>query len=228
MFPLTDENPHSKIPYVNYFIIGVNIFLFLFEISFPIQSLKILFYNYGVVPARYFSPSLVSEFSFSSNPLIPFFSSMFLHGGWLHIIFNMWALFIFGDNVEDKLGHFNYLLFYLGSGLIAGIIHAIFNYNSIVPSIGASGAIAGVMAAYVILFPGANIKTLFIIFFFPIIVSVPALIFVCLWFFSQLFTGTLSLFNGASGGTAWWAHIGGFIAGVGLLFMFKKKKKRLF
>ncbi len=162
MFPLMDENPHSTVPYVNYSIIGLNILIFIFEISLPIQSLKLFMYNYGVVPARYFSPSLVSGFNFTSDPLIPFLSSMFLHGGWLHIIFNMWALFIFGDNVEDKLGHLNYLLFYLGTGLIAGMTHAIFNYNSVTPSIGASG------------------------------------------------------------GIAWWAHIGGFIAGMGLLSLFKK------
>ncbi len=223
MFPIADENPSKTTPYVNYSIIAINIIVFLFEISIPIESLKLFIYNYGIVPARYLSPSLVSGFNFVSNPITPFISSMFLHGGWLHIIFNMWALYIFGDNVEDRLGHSGYLLFYFGSGLIAGIIHSIFNFSSIEPSIGASGAIAGVMAAYVLMFPTAKIRTLFIIIFIPLIVPIPALIFVGLWFFSQLFTGTLSLFSGASGGIAWWAHIGGFIGGIGLLSLFGKR-----
>lgn len=217
MFPLSDENPSKSVPYVNYTIIAINIIIFLFEITLNHNQLTKLIYEYGIIPARVFYPSFSAKYQFTVSPLFTYLSSMFLHGGWLHIIFNMWALFIFGDNVEDKLGHFKYLLFYIGSGLIAGFVHSVFNYTSVVPSIGASGAIAGVMGAYAILFPFARIKTLFIFFIFPIIVYIPAFFYILFWFFLQLSSGTLALTGAEGSPIAWWAHIGGFLGGIFLL-----------
>ncbi len=222
MFPISDENPSKSVPYVNYTIIVINILIFFFELTLNQQQLAKFIYEYGIVPARIFFPSFTAKYEFTTSPLTTFFTSMFLHGGWMHIIFNMWALFIFGDNVEDKLGHFKYLIFYLGSGLIAGLIHSAFNYNSTMPSIGASGAIAGVMGAYAVLFPFARIKTLFIFFIFPIIVYIPAFFYIMFWFFIQFFSGTLSLMGAEGSPIAWWAHIGGFLGGILLLFVFKK------
>jgi len=222
LFPLSDENPSKSVPYVNYTIIVINILVFFFEISLNQNQLSKLIYEYGIIPARLFFPSFSAKYEFITSPFTTYFTSMFLHGGWLHIIFNMWALFIFGDNVEDKLGHLKYLVFYIGSGLIAGFVHSIFNYNSVMPSIGASGAIAGVMGAYLVLFPFARIKTLFIFFIFPIIIYIPAFFYIIFWFFSQLFSGTLSLMGAQGSPIAWWAHIGGFLGGILLLFLLKK------
>jgi len=222
LIPLIDENPSKTLPFVNYTIIIINVIVFIFEITLSQQQLTRFIYEFGIIPARIFYPSFNVKYEFFTSPLTTYFTSMFLHGGWLHIIFNMWALYIFGDNVEDRLGHFKYLIFYIGAGLIAGFVHSIFNYNSIAPSIGASGAISGVMAAYAILFPAARIKTLFIFFVFPIIIYIPAFFYIFLWFFSQLFSGTFSLMGAQGSAIAWWAHIGGFVGGVVLLKFFVK------
>jgi membrane associated rhomboid family serine protease len=142
-------------------------------------------------------------------------SSMFLHGGWMHIIGNMWSLWIFGDNVEDRMGRGGFLLFYLLSGLAAGAVHVVTNPASRVPTVGASGAIAGVMGAYLLLFPHASVVTMVPIFFFLQVVEIPAVFFLGFWFLSQLFSGTLSLAAAGpqAAGVAWWAHIGGFVVG---------------
>lgn len=225
MIPLKDTNPSSRIPIVNYLIIISCVIVFLYELSLG-RYLMQFFLLYGLVPARYFRSDIAAHFSLLEQ-VIPFFSSMFLHGGWLHIIGNMWMLFIFGDNVESTLGHVRYLAFYILSGLIAALIHLITNPFSVIPTVGASGAISGVMGAYMILYPRARILTLIPIFIFIQIVEIPAFVFLGLWFFLQFYSGALSLLAGGSqvGGVAWWAHIGGFIGGIVLLRFFRIKMK---
>ena len=152
---------------------------------------------------------------------------MFLHGGWLHIISNMWTLYIFGDNVEDRMGTMRYLIFYFICGLAAGLVHVFTNLNSTIPTVGASGAIAGVLGAYFLLYPNARVITLIPIFFFPLFVELPAITYLGIWILTQIFSGVLSLgLPEDVGGVAFWAHVGGFIAGVMLHWLFVKSRRR--
>jgi membrane associated rhomboid family serine protease len=150
------------------------------------------------------------------------FSSMFLHGGWFHILSNMWVLFIFGDNIEARMGGIRYLVFYLLSGTSAGLLQALILPSSTVPMIGASGAVAGVLGAYLILYPRSRIASLVPIFFIFTLVELPAFVFLVFWFISQLYSGLFSL-QGSAGGIAWWAHIGGFIFGIFIAFFFRRR-----
>jgi membrane associated rhomboid family serine protease len=152
------------------------------------------------------------------------FTAMFLHGGWFHIISNMWVLFIFGDNVEDRLGGTRYLVFYLMSGVAAGLLEAFVLPGSTMPMIGASGAIAGVLGAYLILYPRARIASLVPILFIFTIIEVPALIFLLFWFVSQLFSGWLAIGGAAGSGVAWWAHVGGFVFGMAAVGLFAQRR----
>lgn len=227
MIPLRDVNPREKFPFVTYTIIFLNVLIFFYEISLG-KNLENFFNNFGVVPLRFVRDLLSSPFDIFN--FIPLFSSMFLHGGFLHLIGNMLSLWIFGDNVEDKMGHLFYLIFYFFSGIGASVAHILFNLSSPIPTIGASGAIAGVMGAYFFFFPRARVLTLIPIFFFFQLVEIPAFVFLGLWFFLQIFSGTLSLGSSSSGGVAWWAHIGGFIFGflIARLLFFKKKKRVIY
>ncbi len=220
MIPLKDTIPSRTFPFINYAIIITNLFCFLYQISLGSHAERFL-YTWGMVPAKFFAPFYFSQPAFFER-LVPFVTSMFLHGGWLHFLGNMLYLYIFGDNVEDRLGHFRYLLFYLLCGVLAGAAHLLTNQYSRVPTIGASGAIAGVMGAYFFLFPYARVVTLVFIFFFFEIIEIPAFFFLAFWFILQFFSGTLSLssHDAMSGGIAWWAHIGGFVSGIILLFVF--------
>jgi membrane associated rhomboid family serine protease len=221
MIPLSDNIPHRRFPFVNWFLIATNVVVFFFtlslgEIAQPFVSL------FGVVPQRFLN-------DFGSFELITIFTSMFLHGGWAHILGNMVALYIFGDNVEDRLGSVRYLLFYLLTGVAASLTHIYLNQDSNIPTIGASGAISGVMAAYLLLYPTAKVITVFPILFFPYIVELPAIIYTGVWFITQFFSGILSIVSDvqAFGGVAYWAHIGGFVSGIVLLpFLLTKKSKR--
>ncbi len=217
MIPIRDTNPSSGTPVVTYMIIASCTVAFLFQLSLGAQLQSYLM-KYGLVPAAVFGQQPGLSFG-GVGKLVPFLSSVFMHGGWLHLIGNMWILNIFGDNVESYLGHARYLLFYLLSGILAGLIHVLTNLGSTVPTIGASGAVAGVMGAYFILYPGARILTFVPIFFFFTLMELPAYVFLGLWFLLQFFSGTFSLFAGAQAftGIAWWAHIGGFLVGIGLL-----------
>jgi membrane associated rhomboid family serine protease len=156
---------------------------------------------------------------------IPLITSMFLHGGWVHIIGNMWVLIIFGDNVEDRMGSLPYLLFYLICGIASGLTQAFIAPTSQVPAIGASGAIAGVLAAYMIFFPGARVVTLVPLFVIGWFVNIPALVFVAIWFLIQFFSGVVALGGAASGGVAYWAHVGGFVCGLLLVWIFAGKAR---
>jgi membrane associated rhomboid family serine protease len=216
MIPIRDAIRSKNFPAVNVLIIGLNIVAFLWELLQG-PNLKEVFYLYGMVPLRYSNPELASHFT-SFQQYLPFLTSMFLHGGFLHIIMNMWFLYIFGDNIEDRLGHIRYLIFYLFCGVAAGLIHLLTNWNSNIPTIGASGAISGVMGAYLFLYPRSKILTLIPIFFFFQFVEIPAFIFLVFWLFVQVFSASLTATN--VGGVAFWAHIGGFVAGLIFIKLF--------
>ncbi len=220
MIPLKDTIPSRTFPFVNYTIILLNLLFFLYQISLGPHLEKFL-YAWGVVPAQFFAPLSIGHLHLSQR-ILPLFTSMFLHGGWLHFLGNMLYLYIFGDNVEDRLGHARYLLFYLLCGVLAAAVHLLTNTGSRVPTIGASGAIAGVMGAYFFLFPYARVVTLIIVIFFVDVVEIPAFFFLAFWFILQFLNGTVSFGaqDALSGGVAWWAHIGGFMSGIVLLFAF--------
>jgi membrane associated rhomboid family serine protease len=212
MIPLRDTVHSRNYPVVNTLLIATNVLVFLVQLSQGPQQDQFI-YTYGLVPARYSVPEIAAHFT-AFQQVLALLSFMFLHGGFWHILGNMWFLYIFGDNVEDRLGPFRYLFFYLLCGWASGLFHLLLNWQSPVPTIGASGAIAGVMGAYLILFPRSKILTLIPIIFIPYFIEIPAFIFLGVWFFLQ-FLGVLSGAQG--GGIAWWAHVGGFVTGIILL-----------
>jgi len=213
MIPLRDTAPSHNYPMVTMAIIGVNVVVFVAQLAMGPEADRFAYF-YGLVPARYSRPQIAEYFSFGQQ-VFAMISFMFLHGGFLHLIGNMWSLYIFGDNVEDRLGHLRYLAFYLLCGLVSGLSHLLLNFNSNIPTIGASGAIAGVMGAYIVLFPNARILTLIPILIFPWFVEIRAYFFLGVWFLIQFANATLS--HGAVSGVAWWAHVGGFVSGMALL-----------
>jgi membrane associated rhomboid family serine protease len=206
MIPLRDTIRSETYPIVNSLIIAANILVFFVELSQQ-QRLNQFIYVYGLVPARYSVPQVSAYFT-TGQQFFSFLTFMFLHGGFLHLLGNMWFLYIFGDNVEDRLGHFRYLVFYLLCGWASGISHLVINWHSEIPTIGASGAIAGVMGAYFILHPRAKVLTLVPIFFFFHFMELPAFLFLGIWFLFQFLSAAGS--SAQIGGIAWWAHIGGF------------------
>jgi len=226
MIPFRDNIPSRSFPLITVFIIVVNVLVFLYELALG-PHLEPFLFRYGVVPAAVFAWAESRVPVSAVAVAVPFFTSMFLHGGWLHLIGNMWYLWIFGDNVEDRLGHFTFLVFYLLCGVGAGIVHTILNFNTTVPSIGASGAIAGVLGAYVVSYPGARVLTLVPIFIFVQIIEIPALIVLGFWFIMQFFYGAASLAAATAntGGVAWWAHVGGFLIGMILISLFPRKDR---
>ena len=216
MIPIRDTIRSKNFPAVNFTIIGLNIIVFFWQLAQG-PHLQETLYSYGIVPLRYHDPELSVHLT-AFQQYFPFLSSMFLHGGFLHILMNMWFLYIFGDNIEDRLGHIRYLIFYLVCGVAAGVIHLFTNWNSNVPTIGASGAISGVMGAYLLLYPRSKILTLVFIFFFIQFIEIPAFIFLGIWILLQLFSAGLKPSN--VGGVAFWAHIGGFVAGLVFIKIF--------
>lgn len=212
MLPLRDTAASKRVPVATLFIIAVNVAVFFNQMTLPYNEAINFIYTYAFIPARFFADLNGIE------SFMPLFTSMFLHGNLFHLISNMWSLWLFGDNVEDHMGPLRFVAFYVLTGLIAGFAHFIFNPTSILPTVGASGAIAGVMGAYFIMFPHSKIITL--IPFFPFFVRLPAPIFLFLWFISQLQSGLMSgIYGKVLGGVAWWAHIFGFLAGM---FLYKK------
>ena len=210
MLPIRDTIQAKHFPIVNSLIIGLNVLVYLFQSGLGPEIDRFV-YTYGLVPARYSLPQISAYFT-PGQQFLSLLSFMFLHGGFLHLLGNMWMLYIFGDNVEDRLGHFRYLVFYLLCGVASGLSHLFLNLQSNIPTIGASGAIAGVMGAYFVLYPGSRILTLIPIIFIPWFIEIPAFFFLGIWFVLQFFNATLS--QGEIGGIAWWAHIGGFIFGI--------------
>jgi len=221
MFPLRDSIPSSRTPLVNVTVIVACAGVFLFELSLG-ASLERFLQAAAFVPARLFRPELFDVGVLYNAQTVLF--SMFLHGGWFHLIGNMWFLWVFGDNVEDCLGHSRYLVFYLVCGAAAALGQAAVGPSSTVPMVGASGAIAGVLGAYLVWFPWSRIKTFLFLGLFFTMTELPAPVFLVLWFVVQFFSGTLSLATAgaASGGTAWFAHIAGFVAGVVLAIWLRR------
>lgn len=218
MIPIRDTIQSKSYPVVNNAIIVTNVLIYLLELSRG-NSLGQFIFTYGLVPARYSLPEFGSYFT-PGQQVFALFSFMFIHGGFWHLLGNMWSLYIFGDNIEDRLGHTRYLIFYILCGLASGLFHLTINWTSQVPTIGASGAIAGVMGAYLILYPGSKILTLIPIIFIPYFIEIPALFFLGIWFILQFFSAAVS--SGEVSGIAWWAHVAGFIAGIFLLKLFLK------
>jgi len=219
MIPIRDQIQSKSYPVVTRGIIGVNVLAFLYQMMQG-ENLERFIYVYGLVPARYSVPEVASHFS-SVEQVFALFSFMFLHGGFLHILGNMWFLHIFGDNVEDRMGPIRFLLFYLLCGWASGFAHLWSDWASTVPTIGASGAIAGVMGAYLILFPKSRIITLIPILFIPYFIEIPAVVFLGIWFLFQFFYASLSGPE-SGGGIAWWAHIGGFVFGMIAVKLFSR------
>jgi membrane associated rhomboid family serine protease len=226
MLPLKDDQPSYSTPYINWFLIALNILIFLFQATLDPRSSELMDRQFGEVPAHLAAFLAGSHRYTVPQVVLPFFTSMFLHGGWEHVLGNMWFLYIFGDNVEDYLGHFKYLVFYLMSGLIAMGTQVAINPHSTVPTIGASGAIAGVLGAYFILYPRARVLTWFFVF----IVYIPAWFVLGEWFVMQFLYGTASLSAAQAGrdlgGIAFWAHVGGFVAGMVMIKVFPERARR--
>jgi membrane associated rhomboid family serine protease len=206
MIPLRDENPTHRIPFVNYMLIAINVIMFLWQISLGTNN-QAVFYRLALVPQDVTS-------AVDLRDLRSIFTSMFMHAGLAHLLGNMLYLWIFGDNVEDVLGHFRYLMFYLVGGFVASFTHIMLNPTSTVPTVGASGAIAATLGAYLLLFPHRRVVTLIPLGFFIQIARIPALFVLGIWFLFQLFEGVLALGMTQLGGVAFWAHIGGFVFGM--------------
>lgn len=216
MVPLRDDNPTSSTPYVTYALILLNIIIFLFQITLPPPALQQFFDHWALVPVQLTS-SFNGALSSPGAEWITLVTSQFLHGGPVHVGGNMLYLWVFGNNIEDQLGKVKFVIFYLGCGVLAGLSQWVFAPLSDVPTVGASGAIAGVMGAYILRFPKANILTLVPLVFLITTIRVPALFFLGFWFIQQTFYGIASLgaeVNMGSGGIAYWAHAGGFVFGL--------------
>jgi membrane associated rhomboid family serine protease len=216
MIPLYDTLHSRRFPIVNWMLIGLNVLIFLYELSLSPAGLDRLTRTWGLVPTQLMARP--------ETFWITIFTGMFLHGGWFHILSNMWVLFIFGDNVEDRMGGSRYLIFYLLSGVAAALLESFVLAGSSVPMIGASGAIAGVLGAYLILYPRARIASLVPILFIFTIIEIPAMIFLLFWFVSQLFSGWLTLQGATGSGVAWWAHVGGFVFGMLAVNFFAERR----
>lgn len=218
--PLKDLNPSRTYPFINITLIVVNAVVFFYQLSLQFtlspRAYQAYLLDYATVPARI--PAFLSGHATFQMAFLPLFTSMFLHSGLLHIAGNMLFLWIFGDNVEDFFGHLPYLFFYTVCGIGAGLIHSLFNFYSRVPALGASGAISGVMGAYILLYPRSRVLTLVFIFLLPI----PAVFVLGEWFIVQFLSGMNALGSGASGGVAWMAHIGGFLLGILITAMMKR------
>jgi membrane associated rhomboid family serine protease len=214
VLPLHDDIPTRRIPMVTIGLITLNVLLFLWEILLGLRAEQALL-QFTLIPVRYTSAEIAAHFGWFDQ-LYPFLTSMFLHGGWLHLLGNIWILWIFGDNVEDRLGPGRYLLLYLSGGIAASLLHILSNPDSHVPTLGASGAIAAVMGGYFRFFPHARVLTVIPPFIFGPYLVVPAVLFLGFWFLLQMVSGTLELGRvGDVGGVAWWAHVGGFLFGAG-------------
>ncbi len=218
MIPLRDTIRSRNYPFATYLLIILNVLVYSYQaIQGPDGGRFIAVY--GLIPARFTHPALIDYFGWGAN-LVSLLTFMFLHGGFWHLVGNMWSLYIFGDNIEDRLGPPRYLAFYLLAGVLSGLVHLFLHPQSRIPTVGASGAIAGVMGAYFLCYPGSRILTLIPIFIFPWLIEIPAFVFLGIWFVMQ-FLGAAGA-DGSAGGIAWWAHVGGFVAGIVLLKGFER------
>lgn len=226
MIPLKDTIPPVGFPFTTCLLIAINGIIFVFEISIPRDLLLKVFYLFGLVPAKYTYPNWAILHGLKFDDYLSFFTNMFLHGGWLHLIGNMWFLYLFGSRVEERMGHGRFLVFYLLAGIMASAAYFAIALHSTIPELGASGAIAGVMGAYMVMFPKAKILTVILILFLPFFVQLSVFVYLGYWFLLQLLSGTVSFASRSSqGGVAWWAHVGGFGAGILLLPFFRRKER---
>ncbi len=229
LFPLYDTIPSRRKPYVVYFLIGLNVALFLYQQTLTRADLMTFFYNLGLVPSRFTNPRWQQLWEFrtgieiSTSRFVTFITHTFLHGGWSHLISNMWFLGIFGDNVEDLLGHIRFALLYLCGGIVAALTHLTFNPTSAVPMVGASGAVSAVMGTYYVLFPYSRIISFVPLFFLPFLVAIPAGFYLLVWFLLQIINGLFD--NVLRSGVAYWAHAGGFVFGI-LAGVWKRRSYR--
>jgi membrane associated rhomboid family serine protease len=223
MIPIRDSAPTQGRPWVTYALIALNAWIFLYEILLGAE-LEAFVRTWAFIPSRYFQLAELGPEAWVPRYL-PLVTSMFLHGGWAHLLGNMLYLRIFGDNIEDRLGHLRYLAFYLATGVVAGLAQAHLYPDSTVPTLGASGAISGVLGAFIVMFPRTRVMTLVpLLLFFPVI-EVPAVVYLGFWFLMQLLNGTMAFAVVAdSGGVAWWAHVGGFVAGMALTPLLRRRQ----
>jgi rhomboid family protein len=231
MLPLKDDQPSYSTPYVNWFLIAVNLLVFFFQWSQMVtdpHGAEALVRTYGEVPSH-LAAFLAGSHTYSVGQVVlPFFTSMFLHGSWAHVIGNMWFLYIFGDNVEDYLGHSKYLVFYLLTGFLAMSTQVAVDVHSTAPTVGASGAVAGVLGAYFVLYPKARVLT-WVFELLIVVVWIPAWIILGYWFVLNFLSGTKTMFalhKQNMGGIAFWAHVGGFVAGMVIVKIFGERKRR--
>jgi membrane associated rhomboid family serine protease len=216
MIPLHDLNPTRRFPILTYTLIAINALVFLWELSFTEAQLQVLFENLSVVPRN------VTQAPFALENILDMIRSMFFHGGWLHLLSNMLYLYLFGDNLEDRLGGILYLILYFGSGFVAVYAQVMIDPDSFIPLVGASGAIAGVLGGYLVLFPGVEVRGIIPLGYYFHRVRWPAISVLGLWFVMQLFSGLFSLGNTAEGGVAFFAHIGGFVAGAVFVWLLNR------
>lgn len=209
MIPLKDLNPRRNFPVITLLLIIANVLVFIYQSRLPLADVQPFVKTWALIPSH-IKLALEGHRYSPLQAFLPLFTSMFLHANLWHLLGNMWFFWIFGDNVEDQFGHLGYLVFYFICGLGSGLTQVVFSWGSSVPSLGASGAIAGVLGAYMVFFPRAQILTLFIFF----LIRIPAVIFIGIWFLMNLFSGVTSIGAINSGGVAWWAHVGGFLVGV--------------
>lgn len=227
MIPLKNLRPRTHFPAVTLALIVVNFIVFFYQLTLDPRALQSFIMTYSMIPARAQLALAHSQYTLAQG-FFPLFTSMFLHAGWLHIIGNMWFLWLFGPNVEDRLGHLPYLVFYLVCGLGAGIAQTLFSLGSTIPGLGASGAIAGVLGAYVVFFPSSRILTLVTLFFWWFFARLPAVLFIGLWFAVQFLSGLSSLGSAQGGGVAWWAHVGGFLLGMLLVSGMRRNQPEIY
>lgn len=218
MIPLKDSPKTRRFPFVNVALIALNIFVFFRQLALTDVQLQAFVFSHGLIPARLLAAFAEGHLAVAAAPLLAY---QFMHGGWLHIGSNMLYLWVFGDNIEDRLGHAKYLLFYLAMGILSGLAQVAFDPGSRVPIIGASGAVAGVLGAYLVSCPRARVLALIPIFVIFTLAELPAVVFLGFWFLLQLFQGIATI--GVDVNIAWWAHIGGFVAGMVLVNLFGKR-----
>jgi len=226
MFPIADDNPHFGTPVVTWSIIAICVLVFFWQVSLGSNGGQVAAYQFGMIPARLFGTATLDPTLVAIPAWATVFTSMFMHGGWLHLGFNMLFLWIFGDNIEDSMGHGRYLAFYLLCGVAAALAQAVIDPGSTIPMVGASGAISGVLGAYLLLHPQATVRTVIFLGVFVTMMHLPALIVLGLWFLLQLASAAFS--DTGEGGVAFWAHVGGFVAGMALVPLFKKRNVPLF
>ena len=222
MFPIRDNIKSTGFPFLTVLLIIANFYVFFQQLQLSDAALNKFIHLYGLIPADF--AAHLARFPVRPDTYLPLFTNLFLHGGWMHIISNMWYVWIFADNIENRMGHFRFLVFYLLCGIAANLTHVWIDPSSTIPTIGASGAVSGILGAYLVTFPYAKILTLVPIFIFIQFIEIPALIFLGFWFILQLQSGALSL-TAAGSNVAWWAHIGGFVAGILLVKLFDRPQK---